>query len=91
MDQEEIVVCVGKVTRVEEVPTRNGIAAHTESILDMSDDPKLLSTGSNYNSPTTLKQVSLIAELRYGRKYEVVLREVKPDLALTKKSRKFEE
>lgn len=92
MDSEDIVVCKGRVIKVEEVPMRNGVAPHTETLIDFTEDAKLLNpSSSSYNGPTPLKQLSMMAELKYGKQYEVVLREVRPELALNSNARQFQE
>lgn len=86
---DEIVVCVGKVMKVEEVPTKNGIVSHTETLIDFTDDAKLLQLGG-YNGPAPLKQLVMMIELKYGKQYEVVLREIKPKMALSGNNRKIQ-
>lgn len=90
-DENDIVVCVGKVIKVEEVPMKNGIAAHTQTLIDFTDDAKLMSSGNDYAGPTALKKMTMMAELKYGKKYEVILREIKPKVVSAKNDRKFQE
>lgn len=89
-DDKDIVVCVGKVIKVEEVPMRNGVSAHTETLIDFIDDAKLMQP-SGYNGPTALKQLVMMAELKYGKKYEIVLREIIPKVVSAKNDRKFQD
>lgn len=89
-DNEDIVACVGKVVKVEEVPVRNGIVAHTETLIDLTEDAKLLSPGGIYSGPVPLKHLVLMAELKYGKRYEIVLREVKPKLVDTRNGRRIQ-
>lgn len=86
-EKDEIVVCVGKITKVENVPLRNGIPEHTESLIDFTGDAKLFIPGSSYGTPSRLEKLAMDAELRYGKKYEIVLREIKPKVALSGNSR----
>jgi hypothetical protein len=78
---EEIVVCTGEVTKVEKVPMRNGVAPHNETLIEFDTDSKLFLPNNGYSNPTAIKTLLMQTELKFGKKYEVILREVKPKTA----------
>lgn len=88
---DEIVVTKGKVIKVEEVPVRNGVPVHTETLIDFSEDGAFFLESTYSGAPSPIKRIVMRAELAYGKTYEVVLREVAPNIVKTGNGRKFQE
>jgi len=79
-DLEEVVVGIGEITKIEKVPARAGEVSHTRTLVDFGEGSRFL-LPSNY-SDSPVKQLTMKTDLlKYGKQYEVVLREVKPKTA----------